>query len=343
MYFTIMSDYENLFNAYKDCCRGKRWKTSTCQFVQSATTNVSALQEELLSGAYRPGDYNVFKIKEPKERIIKSISFRDKVVQRSLCDNVVSPLFERHFIYDNFACRKGKGVHAALQQTEQFMRRAYRDNGMESYVLKCDIEKYFDSIDHEILKVMVKSYIPDARVYDLLCYIIDSTCSTPGKGLPLGNQTSQLFSLFYLSAFDHFVKEKLGIKFYLRYMDDFVLISHDKDYLQYCKKKIIEFLRGLKLTLNHKSHIFPIRHGIDFLGYHIYLTSSGKIVKKVRRASKERMRRKLKHFEKRYKEGTLKAEDISKSWNSWLGHVSHGDTYFLRKNMQQLYLKIFEE
>lgn len=343
MVFDEVFKYDNLYKAYKECCKGKMWKASTTQFIRHATTNISEIQEELMSGNYKPGNYNVFEVTSPKKRVIKSIKFKDKVVQKSLCDNVVYPTFDKHFIYDNYACRKGKGVHAAVKRTCDFFRRAYFENGTKSYVLKCDIEKYFDSIDHEILKDLISRYITDQRVLELLTLIIDSANSEEGKGLPLGNQTSQLFSLFYLSAFDHYVKEVLGIKFYLRYMDDFVLISHDKAYLQYCKKEIAKYLDTLKLKLNHKSHIFPIGNGVDFLGYHIYLTDSGKVIKKVRRDSKKRIKRKLKYFKTRYNEGTMTREQIQASYRSWVGHAQHANSYYLLEKIEGMYLSIFEE
>lgn len=234
MDYEKMSDFNNLYNSYLLCRKGKGWKNSTVLYQQDALYNTWLLREELIKGSYELGEYNVFPLFAPKPRIIKSISFKDKVVQRSLCDNVLTPTFERHFIYDNYACRKGKGVHAAIDRTKEYMRDYYRRYGMDGYAFKCDIEKYFDSIDHDKLKNIVRRLVKDDRVYALLVKIIDSTA---GSGLPLGNQTSQLFSLIFLSAFDHYIKETLRIKYYLRYMDDFILIDPDKEYLQYCKKR----------------------------------------------------------------------------------------------------------
>lgn len=298
------------------------------------------LERELQLGTYHPHPYNVFRIYEPKERIIKSIIFRDKIVQRSLCDNVLEPAFEKTFIFDSYACRKSKGTHAGIKRTEEFFRRHYRQHGTEGWVLKCDIEKYFDSIDHAHLKRMVRKHIFDERVLQLLDLIIDS--NPGGKGLPLGNQTSQWFSILFLSDFDHFIKERLGVKMYLRYMDDFVLIHPDKAFLQDCKKALEEYLASLGLSLNYKSHIFPIKNGVDFLGYHLYLTDTGKVVKKVRRDSVKRIKRKLKKYKLLYRQGKRTRKDIEQSYNSWKSHASHANTYYLLEKMDELYEQIFE-
>lgn len=336
--FEKVCDFNNLYNAYLDSRKGKGWKNSTALYQQDALYNTWLIREELVKGWYELGEYNVFSIYSPKPRIIKSISFKDKVVQRSLCDNVLTPAFEKHFIHDNYACRKGKGVHAGIDRTKEYLRAHYRKYGLEGYVLKCDIEKYFDSIDHEILKGIVRKLVKDDRVFNLLVMIIDSIT---GSGLPLGNQTSQLFSLVFLSAFDHYVKETLRIKHYIRYMDDFVLIDPDKEYLQYCKKEIEFLLADLKLELNQKSHIFPIKNGFDFLGFYIYLTNTGKVIMKLRRESKERMRRKLKKFKELYREGKITKEQIDQAWNSWTGHAQHGNCYYLIKHMRTYYDAIF--
>ncbi|WJY27490.1 reverse transcriptase/maturase family protein [Sporosarcina trichiuri] len=286
------------------------------------------------------GGYNVFRIYEPKERIIKSIQFRDKVVQRSLCDNVLEPAFERSFIYDSYACRKGKGTHAGLNRTCEFLRRHYRQHGTEGWILKCDIEKYFDSVPHEILKKMLRKYIHDERVLHLLDAIIDS--ASGDRGLPLGNQTSQWLSILFLNDFDHFIKERLGVKMYIRYMDDFVLIHPDKKFLQDCKRAIIDYLGGLELELNGKSHIFPLKNGADFLGFHLYLTETGKVIRKVRHDSIKRIKRKLKKFKVLYETGVMSQEDIEQAYGSWKAHVAHANSYYLIEEMDKRFHRIFE-
>ena len=249
---------------------------------------------------------------------------------------MLEPCFERVLIYDNYACRKGKGTHAGLKRTGEFLQKHYRQYGTEGWILKCDIEKYFDSIDHDILKYYIAKYIPCNKVCAFLNSVLDGA-ALGGKGLPLGNQTSQWFAVMFLNVFDHFVKEVLKIKMYIRYMDDFVLIHPDKAYLQFCKKEIINFLANMKLKLNNKSHIFPIRNGADFLGFHIYITDSGKIVKKLRYDSVKRIKRKLKKYKVLYREGKRTKFEIEQSYNSWRNHAKHGDCFNLIKKMDQLY------
>lgn len=338
-FYSKIYDFDNLYTAFTASKSGKRWKGSTNRFEMNALEAVAYLQHQLKTGTYRLGEYNVFEIHEPKRRTIKSISFKDKVVQRSLCDNVLEPIFERSFIYDSYACRKGKGVHAGLERTSEFFRRHYRKHGTAGWVLKCDIEKYFDSIDHDILKRVIRRHIKDRKVLWLLDMIIDST---EGTGLPIGNQTSQWFSILFLNNFDHFIKEELRVKLYIRYMDDFVLIHPDKEYLKYCKREIVRYLKELKLELNNKSHIFPLRNGVDFLGFHTYITESGKVIRKVRRDSKKRVKRKLKKFKELYDSGERTKDQIDRAYKSWVAHAGHGNCYRLIQRMNKRYEQIFE-
>lgn len=338
--YSKVHDFSNLYRAYIDSKQGKRWKNSTVRFEVNALAELKVLQKALENGTYKLGSYNVFKVYEPKERTIKSIQFQHKVVQRSLCDNVLEPVFEKTFIYDSYACRKGKGTHAGLDRTSEFLRRHYRKHGLNGWILKCDIEKYFDSIDHEILKRIVRKHIHDERVLKLLFDVIDSIPG--GKGLPLGNQTSQWFSILFLSDFDHFIKERLRVKMYLRYMDDFVLIHHDKAFLQHCKEAIIDYLKSLNLELNHKSHIFPVRNGVDFLGFHLYLTGTGKVIRKIRRDSKDRVKRKLAKFKELYAKGERTREQIIQAYAAWRNHASHGNCYYLIRDMDKRFEEIFE-
>ena len=162
-----------------------------------------------------------------------------------------------------------------------------------------------------------------------MCVYIDASAD----GLPLGYQTSQLLALLFLDEFDHFVKERLRIKYYTRYMDDFYLIHPDKDYLRYCKVEIEKFLTGLHLELNEKTHIFPLRHGIDFLGFHTYISESGQIIRKLRHSSVKRMKGKIKEWKKEYPEGKVSRKEILDSWTAWDAHAAHGNTYTLRREI----------
>lgn len=287
-----------------------------------------------------PSEYKIFKVYEPKERVVMTNSYKDKVVQHSLCDNVLEPKLSKQFIYDNYASQKGKGTHFGLDRVVLFMRSYYRKNGLNGWILKCDITKYFYNIRHDILKQQVRKSIADEKCLWLIDMIIDST---DGVGIPIGNQSSQLFALLYLSDLDHYIKEKLKIKYYGRYMDDFYLLHPDKEYLKYCLSEIKKIVEGLGLKLNPKTQIMPISQGLDFLGFHTYLTSTGKVIKKIRRRSKSNVRRKLKKMKGLVEEGKLTIETPEQSYQSWRGHAIHGNSYHLIKDMDKYYQKLFKK
>ena len=210
-----------------------------------------------------------------------------------------------------------------------------RKNGIDGWILKGDISKYFYSIRHDVLKTLIREKITDPDVLWLIDLIIDST--EGNVGIPIGNQTSQLFALLYLDGLDHFVKEKLGIKYYGRYMDDFFLIHHDKAYLQEWRKQIEAFVQARGLSLNAKTNIFPLKHGVDFLGFHTYLTESGAAIRKVRRRSKNNMKRKLKKLAALHAAGRIDAKTVEQSYQSWRGHAEKGNSYHLIRRTDQYY------
>lgn len=340
MYFERIYDFDNLYRAFLLARRGKRWKHTTAKFDVNMVESILKLSDELKTKTYQPAPYHTFKVYEPKERDVMSNSFRDKVVQHSLCDNVLEPLIKKAFIYDNAASQKGKGTHFALDRAEEFMRSYYRKHGANGWVLKCDIRKYFYRIQHEPLKRACEPYIPEEDVWWLLNLIIDST---DDPGIPIGNQSSQILALLALSSLDHFVKEKLRIKYYGRYMDDFYLIHEDKEYLVQCWKDIERFITPLGMELNAKTQVFPLKNGIDYLGFHLYLTDTGKVIRKLRRKSKNNMARKLRKFKKLLDAGKIEMANIEQSYQSWKGHASKGNCHHLIRNMDKLYKSLFKE
>lgn len=243
------------------------------------------------------------------------------------------------FILDNYASQKNKGLHFGLDRLKGFLTDYWNKNHTaDGWVLKCDVRHFFASIDHDRLKEKLKKLDLEPALYDLLCVYVD--CS---DGLPLGYQTSQLFALYYLDEFDHFVKEKLHIRYYGRYMDDFFLIHPDKEYLQYCLTEIQAFMASLGLELNEKTQIFPLRHGMDFLGFHTYLTDSGKVIRKLRHSSVKKMRAKLRRWEKEYPTGLVTREEILQSWQAWDAHAAHGNTWTLRQQVRDRVQNILKE
>lgn len=242
------------------------------------------------------------------------------------------PHLTKGLIYDNAACRIGKGTHFAIKRLSGFLSDFYKKNGAEGYFLKCDIRKFFDNIDHEILKQKLKKAFSEEKVFSLLCQIIDSFEKSPGKGLPLGNQTSQWFAIYYLDSFDRLIKEKLQIKYYTRYMDDCVLIHKDKEYLKVCLKSLQKYMNDeLYLVLNEKTDIFPIKNGVDYLGWHFYITDTGKVIRKVKQHTKYKYKRKLRYFQKAYSKDEVKLEEIKQVLSSYRSHLAFGHTYKLQK------------
>jgi len=332
--------YKNLLAAFKKSRRGKRGKDSVAKFEASLLEALHLLNAMLVNKTYKMSPYLTFEVVEPKRREVMSAAFKDKIVQHSLCDNVLEERLTRTFIYDNYANQCGKGTHFGLDRLTEFMRRHYRKHGASGWVLKCDIGKYFYSIRHDILKEKIRKFVADTDTLWLIDLIIDST---DDPGIPIGNQTSQWFAVLYLNDMDHFIKEKLGIKYYGRYMDDFYLIHESKEYLQYCRGEIEKHVEKLGLYLNAKTNIFPLKNGIDFLGFHMYLTETGKVIRKVRRKSKNNTRRRLKRMKGLLAAEKITMKEIHDSYQSWRGHAQKGDTYHLIRDMDALYNNLFKE
>lgn len=335
MNYKEMSQFENLYQAHLKSRRGKRCQKEVIDFELDLGQQLYAIQWELISGRYRVRPYRKFCIHDPKERLIHALQYRDRIVQHTLCDNVIEPFMERHLIYDNAASRRGKGTHFAMGRLDGFLHKFYKEHGTDGYFLKYDIRKYFDSIDHEILsELFLHVFGEEERVYRLIRQFIDSYECTPSKGIPLGNQTSSWFALYYLDGLDRLIKEKLRIRYYTRYMDDGILVHQDKEYLKYCLEEMREFVqKERKLEFNQKTQITPLAQGIDYLGFHFYLTDTGKVIRRLRTSNKKRMKRKLKRFRHAYRTGVMDMEAVSRSLASYRGHLSHGNTYQLQKNL----------
>ena len=330
-----MCRFESLYQAHRKSRRGKRGRKEVIDFELDLGQKLYQLQWELQTGRYTTRPYQEFEIFDPKHRVIHALQYRDRIVQHSLCDNIIEPYMERHLIYDNAASRKGKGTHFAMDRLDGFLHDFYKKYGTTGYFLKYDIRGFFDNIDHEILyQLYEKAFCQSREICSLIRLFIDSYEVKKGKGIPLGNQTSSWFALFYLDGLDRLIKEKLYIRYYTRYMDDGVLIHHDKEYLKECLYRMKVYIENeRKLEFNNKTQIIPISQGIDYLGFHFYMTDTGKVVRKLRTSNKKRMKRKIKRYRHAYRTGVMEMEDITRSMASYLGHLSHGDTYYLRENI----------
>ncbi len=314
--------FENIMAAAKKAFRGKKSKASVASFYFHLEKEVIRLQEELVSGTYRPRPYRIFEIREPKVRQICSSDFRDRVVHHAIC-NLIDPILERRLIWDTYACRVGKGAHSAVKRA-QFFANNY------AYFLKCDISKYFQSIDHEVLKSLLRGILKDEKLLSMIDIIIDHSVpgNSPGKGIPIGNLTSQHFANFYLGELDHFLKEECRIKGYLRYMDDFICFADDKHELLALVKKIRFFLaEKLKLVLKEKvTRIAPVQDGIPFLGFRIFPN-----LIRIQRANLIRLRRKIKRREREFEMGLITESELSDSVRSMIAHIQHSNSHHVRR------------
>lgn len=336
--FEKVVDFENMYKAYRKAKRGKGFKTSSAKFSVAALDGINTLITQLKNKTYRISPYNEFKVYEPKERVIQTTSFKDKVVQHSLCDNVILPKLSEVFILDNCAGQKGKGNLFGLDRLRDQMQAFHKQYGFAGYILKCDISKFFYNISHEQLKDIVEyhfGYDPD------LCWLCNLFIdSTEGKGIPLGNQINQGFALLYLDGMDKLIKTKLGIQYYGRYMDDFYLMHPSKEHLKYCLEVITEYLNTLDLALNGKTQIFPFKNGVSYLGFHTYVTKSGKTIRKLKNQNKRNTQRKYLKMAKLVASGKLTIEKFNASYTAWKNHISHGNCYGLSKSMDEKILKV---
>ena len=330
MTYQEMCAFDVLYAAYLEARSGKRKKVSTAQYEANALACTEKLSRILASKTYIPGKFETFYVYEPKKRLVQAPAFVDKVVLHAVTDNILYEAVTKSFIRDNYASQKGKGTHDGLMRLKQFMVDYYRQYGTaEGWVLKCDVHHFFASIDHDKLKVKLKVLLDrrgvDPQIYELLCIYIDTTA-----GLPLGYQTSQLLALLFLDEFDHIVKEKYGVKKYGRYMDDFLAIHPSKEFLKNLLADFRVFMSSYGLELNEKTGIFPLRNGIDFLGFHSYLTESGAVVQKLRKDGIERIKKNIKIWRVEYPAGNITKEKILEKFGSWDAHAAHGDTHALR-------------
>ena len=340
--FEKICSFDNIYQSFLNIKKGRSLKAECIHFEANLSYNLARLQESLIDGTYRMQGYYRFIVKEPKSREIFAARFVDKVVMNLICEQVLIPRLTPHLINDNVACQKNQGVHFGIRRFTEFLRWHYRRYGTGGYVLKCDISKYFASVSHEVLRLKLAKRIKDSNVLALLDVIIDSyneISGTPGLGIPIGNNTSQWFALYYLSELDHFVKEQLGIKGYIRYMDDFLLLHHDKGYLWECFMKTEEIVNAdLRLRLNIKTNVFPVAHGVEFLGWKFFLRDSGKVDRRLKLQSKKRYKVALHILEHEYAGGSKDLKKVKQILASHRGHLIHGHAFLLEKRAMKRFV-----
>lgn len=333
-----IASFKALTAAACRAARGKRSKPGAATFVSNFEGEALALSRKLFEGSYRPGRYFAFEVTEPKKRIVSAAPFRDRVVHHALC-NVVCPIFEAGFIDNTFANRRFKGTHRAIEVYER-----YRDR--HSHVLRCDIYRYFPSIDHTILKATYRRRIACARTLSLLDLIVDgSNAQEPvnlyfagddlfapferRRGLPIGNLTSQFFANLYLDGFDHFVTEVLRAP-YVRYVDDFALFHDDPGVLAEWKLRIAHYLEGRRLRLHpDKTHIAPSAVSSQFLGFVLHADGGRSLPED----NVERFRNRLRGLRDQWRAGTIGQGDIDPRVRAWIAHAENAQTWRLRQTI----------
>ncbi|MBC5744697.1 RNA-directed DNA polymerase [Lachnospiraceae bacterium MD308] len=336
--FEKVVDFGNLYQAYLKSKSGKGFSKSSQKFQVLALDGIHQIKRRLETKTYQVSKYNEFTIYEPKERVIKACSFVDKIVQHSLCDNVLIPRLNKEFIQTNYAGQIGKGTLYGLDCLKAQMYLAYQKYGYDCWIIKADVSKFFYNINHDILKDILKYFMENKEVYWLCEKFIDST---EGVGLPLGNQISQVYALLYLSVLDHFITGELGVKYYGRYMDDFYLIVQNKEYAKWCLAAIYEFVYSLGLELNSKTQVIPFKNGIKFCGFHTYVTSGGKVIRKLKNENKRAAKKKFKKMVGLVRCGKLSKEKFYESYNAWKNHISHGNCVKLGYEMDRYVEELF--
>ncbi len=336
--FEKIASFENLLEAERAAFRGKRRRPAAAGFHHDLESNLLQLHDELLSGTYQPGAYRAFWIHDPKKRLISAAPYRDRVVHHAVC-RVVEPILDRTFIFDSFANRLGKGTHKAVDRATAFCRRW-------PFVLKCDVEKFFPSVDHEILLGLLARKIKCGRTLDLLGRIVANSnpqepvvhyfagddLFTPHerrRGIPIGNLTSQFLANVMLDPLDHYLKETLRRPAYLRFADDFLVFGADKHELAEVLVSIRRFLEPLRLRLHpRKCVILPVRLGVPFLGWRVFPDH-----RRLRRSAGVRFQRLLKGLASAFRRGEVSLAEVRASVASWIGHLKHGDTWGLRRRL----------
>ena len=333
MNFEQVTNFDAIYEAYRKSKRGKGYNQSRLRFEMAALDGVLQIKRLLETKRFEVSAYNQFKVYEPKERIIEAGSFKDKIIQHSLCDNVLLPTLRSEFIQTNVAGQIGKGTLYGLDCLRAHMLLAYNKYGYDCWIVKADVTKYFYSINHEILKDVVRYFVPNDDVWWLCEKFIDST---DGLGLPLGNQVTQVFALLFLSGLDHFITGELGVKYYGRYMDDFYLIVKNKLYATYCLHTIKEFISTLGLELNGKTQVIPFKNGIKYCGFHTYITRYGKCIRKLTNEKKRAAKKKYKKMAKLVINGRLERKKFDESYDSFKNYISHGNCIKFSYELDQI-------
>lgn len=329
---------ENLFFAWEEFRRDKKKKEDVLNFEKNLEREIFSLHRELASHTYCHNGYIGFYISDPKRRHIHKAQVRDRVLHHAIM-SILYPLYEKTFIHNSFSCRIGKGTHKGVEALRSMLYKASKNNTRNVYILKCDIEKFFDSINHEILLLILSLRIKDQKLMNLLVEVVESFASNRSTlfnrcSVPIGNLTSQLFANVYMDVFDQFIKHDLKVKYYARYTDDFVIVSENKEYLIQLLPKISSFLKEkLKIQIHPKKiTITKFSWGIDYLGYVLFPHFT-----LVRKRTQKRALRKINEKILLYKRKEISKDKVCATLMSYLGVLSHANTFRFSEKLKNDY------
>lgn len=324
------------------CANGVRWKASVIKYLQNGLVNTEKLRQELLDGTYKLGQQIEFKVYEPKERTVVAMRFRDRQVQRSLLHNYLADELSRHFIYDNAAGQAEKGPDFSIRRVKMMLEKAHRLYGDNVYAYTYDIKSFFGSTQHEVAKTAVRKRVRDDWACRLVEQIIDSF---PGDvGIGLGSDVAQYIELAVLDDLDHFIKERLHVRLYARYMDDFIIITDGKEHAAEYRRAIERELDKIRLQLHPKKcRVVPARNGFKWLGFRLRVKPSGKILVTLSKDKIYHERRKLKKMVKLIKAGKLPRDTAEVSLRCWAAHAERGNNYNVIKKMHGYYRNLWRD
>lgn len=338
--YDAVFSFAHLYQAYRKCRRNVAWKASVQKYIATAPLNVYQTYRRLMAGTYKsPGFFEFDIFERGKKRHIRSTIIGERVVQRCLCDNALVPMLHRTFIHDNGASMTEKGYSFAVRRLAQHLHEHYRKHGQNGYILLFDFSKFFDRVSHAVIERIIRRSFTDRRLIRIIGHFVRMFGPV---GLGLGSQISQVLALASANELDHAIKELLRIRASARYMDDGYLIHESKEYLQRCLSMIQEICNKLGITLNsRKTQIVKLAHGFTWLQIRVFLTSTGKIIKKMPHKSITKMRRKLKKLRRKLDAGKITREDVWTSWQSWRSHAMRFNSWHTLQSMGQLFDELF--
>lgn len=331
--------FDGLYKSELICKRGVIWKDSVASYHANRFVKTVQLKDRINSGFYYPKPGEKFLVYEPKVREIMSTKYVDRVFQRRFNDDILYPIMTRSFIYDNMACRRGGGTDRTMDRLNCHLQRAFRKHEKNFYVLQCDIHHYYQTMPHDQTRELFHKKITDEWSREQLDRILATYDGD--TGFNPGSQMIQIAGISYLDSLDHMIKEKLRIKGYVRYMDDFILLHPSKEYLETCLEEIKKYLEGIGLTLNAKTRIYPVTDGIPFLGFRFFLTDTGKVIRKIKHKNISHERRRLRKLVAKAKAGEMTRAEVDMCYQSWKAHAQRGNTRNLIRNMDQYYKNLW--